>query len=392
MTFRWLDLILIALLALAALGGMRRGLAVELLRYIGLLAGLLLGAWVATRVGLLVSTQDSIQRLLVGVAIFVFVAMVGQAIGVRIGMRIRSSAGNGRVARGVDAVGGAVVATIVGALVLWLVASTLSTGPVPAISRGIANSTVLRTIDAYTPPPPAAFSEIKRLFGRSVFPDVFTDLRGPSAEGPPPAVGATAGINKAARSTVRVESFGCGGLVFGSGFPISRELFVTNAHVVAGTENQTVRTRGGRRAKATVVHFDATRDLAILRVDGADVAPLQTRAEVANGTVGAVIGYPGGGDQQIVGARVVAKTSAVGRDIYSRGLAKREIYVLRATVRKGDSGGPVVDREGRLVGVVFAASTLDGGEGYALTMTELRRALDATGQANQAVGVGDCAA
>jgi S1-C subfamily serine protease len=392
MTFRWLDLLLIALLALAALGGMRRGLAVELLRYIGLLAGLLLGAWVATRVGLLVSSQDSIQRLLVGVAIFVFVAMVGQAIGVRIGLRIRSSAGNGRVARGVDAVGGAVVATIVGALVLWLVASTLSAGPIPAVSRGIANSAVLRTIDTYTPPLPAAFSEIKRLFGRSVFPDVFTDLRGPTADGPPPAVGATAGINRAARSTVRVESLGCGGLVFGSGFPVSRQLYVTNAHVVAGTQSQTVRTRDQRRSNATVVHFDARRDLAILRVDGADLAPLQARGEVPEGTVGAVIGYPGGGQQQIVGARVIARTSAVGRDIYSRSLARREIYVLRSRVRKGDSGGPVVDRQGRLVGVVFAASTLDGGEGYALTVGELRRALAATGQGSRAVGVGECAA
>ncbi|HEX6673457.1 MAG TPA: MarP family serine protease [Actinomycetes bacterium] len=392
MTFHWLDLVLVALLALAALGGMRRGLAVELLRYIGLLAGLLLGAWVATRIGLLVSSQDSIQRLLVGVAIFVFVAMVGQAIGVRIGMRIRSSAGNGRVARGIDAVGGAVVATVVGAVVLWLVASTLSAGPVPAISRGIANSTVLRAIDQWTPPPPAAFAQIRRLFGRSVFPDVFTDLRGPAAQGAPPAVGATPGITKAARSTVRVESFGCGGLVFGSGFPISRELYVTNAHVVAGTGNQTVRARDGTRHKATVILFDPNRDLAILRVGGSTLAPLEARADVPNGTEGAVIGYPGGGDEKIVGARVVARTSAVGRDIYSRNLAKREIFVLRATVRKGDSGGPVVDRQGRLLGVVFAASTLDGREGYALTMTELRHALDAASQSGGAVNVGECAA
>jgi S1-C subfamily serine protease len=307
-------------------------------------------------------------------------------------MRIRSSAGNGRVARGIDAVGGAVVATVVGAVVLWLVASTLSAGPVPAISRGIANSTVLRAIDQWTPPPPAAFAQIRRLFGRSVFPDVFTDLRGPAAQGAPPAVGATPGITKAARSTVRVESFGCGGLVFGSGFPISRELYVTNAHVVAGTGNQTVRARDGTRHKATVILFDPNRDLAILRVGGANLAPLEARADVPNGTEGAVIGYPGGGDEKIVGARVVATTSAVGRDIYSRNLAKREIFVLRATVRKGDSGGPVVDRQGRLLGVVFAASTLDGREGYALTMTELRHALDAASQSGGAVNVGECAA
>jgi S1-C subfamily serine protease len=391
MTFHWLDLALILLLAVVAVGGMRRGLAVEVLRYLGLLAGLLLGAWIATRVGLLVSAQDSVQRLLIGVAVFVFVAMVGQALGVRFGMKIRRRTGNGKVARGVDAVGGALVATVVGAVVMWLVGNALSAGPVPAVSRAIADSSVLRTIDAYAPRPPEQFAQIKRLFDRTVFPDVFADLRPPAANGPPPKAGETPGINRAARSTVRVESLGCGGLVFGSGFPISRELYVTNAHVVAGTRNQFVRILDSGRKRATVVAFDPGRDIAILRVADGGLPPLALRDEVPVGTEGAVIGYPGGGQQKIVGARVVSQDRPTGRDIYSRSLVKRDIYVLRATVRKGDSGGPVVDRQGKLIGVVFAASTLDGSEGYALTTGELRRLIPGAEANRSPVAVGACA-
>jgi S1-C subfamily serine protease len=88
---------------------------------------------------------------------------------------------------------------------------------------------------------------------------------------------------------------------------------------------------------------------------------------------------------------VTAHTAAVGRDIYSSSLVRREIYVLRARVRKGDSGGPVVDRSGRGLGVVFAASTVDPNEGYALTGSELRTVMDQLGSRRTEMGVGQCA-
>jgi S1-C subfamily serine protease len=93
-----------------------------------------------------------------------------------------------------------------------------------------------------------------------------------------------------------------------------------------------------------------------------------------------------------VGAQVVTKTVAVGRDIYSRALVRRQIWVLRAVIRKGDSGGPLVDRSGRALGVVFAASTITDQEGYALTNAELRTDLAAVGGRTAPVPVLGCAA
>src|SRR6266498_3648814 len=120
----------------------------------------------------------------------------------------------------------------------------------------------------------------------------------------------------------------------------------------------------------------------LLNVPGLTLDPLRLDSAVPSGTTGAVIGYPGGGAQTVVGARIVARTTAVGR----------EIYVLRAKVRKGDSGGPVVDRSGHPMGVVFAASTVDPEEGYALTNAELRAVLNQVGSSRAPVGVGECAA
>jgi len=281
---------------------------------------------------------------------------------------------------------------VVTAVALWFVALTLGSVPFSPLARALTDSRVLRTIDRFAPRPPAALSQIRGLLARSPFPDAFANMRPPVAAGAPPTAAATAGIRQAALATVQIESEGCGGLLFGSGFPVEDHLVVTNAHVVAGTGRHRVITSSGARSAARVVWFDPKRDLALLDVPGLTLEPLRLAGTTRSGTTGAVIGYPGGGHESVVGARIVARTAAVGRDIYSSSLVRREIYVLRARVRKGDSGGPVVDRSGHPVGVVFAASTVDPNEGYALTNSELQTVLDQVGSRHSEVAVGACAA
>src|SRR6266704_2747767 len=328
-----IDLLLLLILAATAVSGWRRGFAVVTLGYAGLLVGLALGAWAAARVGLFISAEDSLRRLLVGIVVFFLVAVVCHSLATRFGMQLRSTI-TGRVGGNVDAVGGAVVAAGVTAIALWFVALTLGSVPFSPLARALTDSSVLRTIDRIAPRPPAALSQLRGLLARSPFPDAFANLRPPAAAGAPPAALATAGVKHAAAATVQIESQGCGGLLFGSGFPVEQHLVVTNAHVVAGTGRHRVITTGGARATATVVWFDPRRDLALLNVPGLTLDPLRLDSAVPSGTTGAVIGYPGGGAQTVVGARVVARTTAVGRDIYSSSLVRREIYVLRANQRR----------------------------------------------------------
>ena len=385
-----LDLVLIVLLALAAVSGWRRGFAVVVLGYAGLLGGLALGAWMAARVGLVLSVQDSIRRLLIGLIVFFLVASICHVIGIRLGTSVRDSF-SGRWLDGLDNLGGAVVACAVVAISLWFVALLLRDVPVSPLARAVNESVVLRTIDRYAPRPPGALAELRRLLDLSPFPDAFDTLREPEHVGPPPVVASNARIARAQLATVQIQSRGCGGLLFGSGFPVQQNLVVTNAHVVAGSAGHQVITARRQRLPATVVYFDPKRDLALLRVPNLRVGVLAV-TDASPGMTGAVIGYPGGSDEvKVFGARIKREVSAVGRDIYSRARVVRQIYVLSARIRKGDSGGPLVNGAGKAVGVVFAASTIDGNEGYALTSSELEAALAQSGRRDRAVSVGACA-
>jgi S1-C subfamily serine protease len=385
-----LDVLVGIVLILAAVSGWRRGFTVVVLGYAGLMLGLAVGAWAATRVGVIVSTDESLRRIFVGIGVFFVIAALFHSVAVRAG-RLAKGALVGQWTSGIDSVGGAVVAATVAGVALWFVGLTISDS-MPVVAKAVSNSVILTTIDDHAPRPPAAVSELRQLLARSPFPDAFANLRPAISSGSPPAVVKGEGLNRALAATVQIESEGCGGLLFGSGFPVApSNLVVTNAHVVAGTTNHLVITRDGAKLRATVVFFDPRRDLALLRVPRLDVRALQLAEPSGPPANGAVVGYPGGGRQQVVGAQVVTRTSALGRDIYSRALVRRQIWVLRAKIRKGDSGGPLVDHRGRAMGVVFAASTVDNQEGYALTNAELRADLNAAAGRTAPVSVLGCA-
>jgi S1-C subfamily serine protease len=385
-----LDVLVGIVLILAAVSGWRRGFTVVVLGYAGLMLGLAVGAWAATRVGVIVSTDESLRRIFVGIGVFFVIAALFHSVAVRAG-RLAKGALVGQWTSGIDSVGGAVVAATVAGVALWFVGLTISDS-MPVVAKAVSNSVILTTIDDHAPRPPAAVSELRQLLARSPFPDAFANLRPAISSGSPPAVVRGEGLNRALAATVQIESEGCGGLLFGSGFPVApSNLVVTNAHVVAGTTNHLVITRDGAKLRATVVFFDPRRDLALLRVPQLDVRALQLAEPSGPPANGAVVGYPGGGRQQVVGAQVVTRTSALGRDIYSRALVRRQIWVLRAKIRKGDSGGPLVDHRGRAMGVVFAASTVDNQEGYALTNAELRADLNAAAGRTAPVSVLGCA-
>ena len=387
-----IDVLLLVLLALAALSGWRRGFAMVLLGYLGLLVGLALGAWAATQAGLLVSPDASVRRLVTAVVVFFLVAAACHAVGNLLGIRVRSLLG-GRWTSRADAIGGAVVATIVAAIAMWFVAFTLSSGPLSPFSRAVHSSSVLRTIDTYAPRPPAALAQLRGLLDRSGFPEAFNSLRPPMVSGPPPEAASNPAVLRAANATLQVRSRDCGKMLFGSGFPVAADLVVTNAHVVAVSSRHEVMTNRGVRAAATVVYMDPNHDLALLSVPDLPVRPLALAgAPARKGQRAVVIGYPAGGPQKTIGAEIVQRLQPEAPDIYSRPQgARRDIYVLHAKVRKGVSGGPVVDLRGRPLGVVFAASTVESTEGYALTNAEVRRALDRNHGKRSPVSVGGCA-
>jgi S1-C subfamily serine protease len=248
-----------------------------------------------------------------------------------------------------------------------------------------------RAVDRLAPDPPPEAETLGRLVGDESFPEVFDTLTSPDAGSPPdsalaPEVGA-----RVRRSVVKVEGEACDRVLEGTGFVAAPGLVVTNAHVVAGEEQTRVDTEDGASLDTQVVAFDPNRDLAVLSVPGLDAAPLaRGRAHVDDR--GALFGHPEGGALRESAMRIAEQITARGTNITRTASTERDVFVLAAVTEPGDSGGPVVDESGTVVGVMFAFDLSRPTTAYALTDTELAAVLEpllATTQ-HPTVPTGDC--
>lgn len=367
-----LDVIVLVLLGASLFVGFRRGAALQVVVYAGLLLGLLVGALAAPSVASLAASPFA--QATIALITLLVLAAAGDAMGWAIGARVWAAAR--RSGLGIaDSWAGSIVAAVATLLAVWFLAFNLVAGPFPALSRQIRGSAVVRAIDAVLPRPPSLLAQVRGILDRFGFPEVFADLP-PAPAGPVqgPSQGQVGrAIQSADQSTVKVIGRACDRIQEGSGFLASPRYIVTNAHVVAGVEEPEVQAQvGGGTFTATPVLFDPNLDLAVLFIQSSpEGGPLALLSQnLSRGAAGAVLGYPGGGDLTGGPAAVRRVLDAVGRDIYGQRTVEREVYELQASVRPGNSGGPFVTVDGDVAGVVFAASTTDPGVGYALTSTE----------------------
>jgi S1-C subfamily serine protease len=304
------------------------------------------------------------------VLVLVIGGSLGSSIGFAAGEPIRRGILRTGIHTSTDSIGGAALSAVVVMAMCWFLGLSFSRGPSQEIAQQIQKSALLRSIDSIGVKPPVFLASVEGILAGVSFPSAFAGLEPTLAALPVPTSVDTAGVNRTAESVVKVSSFGCGGLVTGSGFPVGVGYIVTNAHVVSGTSAHAIIMPGGRQMKATVVFFDPEKDVAVLSVPDYTGSGL-TFGPAERGTKAAVIGYPGGGPEKVVPAVVDGTMEAEGRDIYNENLITRQIYVMQASVRPGNSGGPLVDLEGRVLGIVFATSAGDPNQAYALTDDEI---------------------
>jgi S1-C subfamily serine protease len=282
-------------------------------------------------------------------------------------------------------------------LVVWFIAGIYSTGNSSSIARDVRQSQVLGAFDSLMPfDSYIVGGQIEAMYNDTGFPTVFAGL-GPEPISPIGAPDAAIirrpDVVDAAAQTVKILGDGrsCNVGLEGSGFAFAPGRVMTNAHVVAGTDSLQVETsEGGRSYDATLVYFDPVMDLAVLDVPDLPVKALSFAADVEPGESAAVLGYPENGDLQLTPARVRNEVVAAGRDIYGDGAVVREVLSLRADVRPGNSGGPVVNRDGQVIGVVFAASVDRDDTGYAMTSRQVVNAVNKGMTADDPVGSGAC--
>jgi len=383
------DLFVLAFVLASIAHGLRAGASVQVASFAGLWGGLAIGAALAPKISALASTTPA--RIVIALATLFGSVSILSAIFRFAAVRLLSSAKSRRLLQ-IDSGLGAVIGGVATLIATWLVASMLSNVPLPTLTTQLQRSAILRAMDRVMPPAPSIFSRIQRVLDPAGFPNVFAQFEPPAASPlPPPSDPAIrAAAARARPSTVKVLDTACGELVEGSGFVVAPGEVVTNAHVVAGSNSQAVEDENGSH-HAFAVAFDPKLDIAVLRVPGLRDPRLPvTSSVVGRGTNGAVLGYPEDGPFTVTAAVVLREENAVGRDIYGSGLTARDIYELQADVREGNSGGPLVDTRGVVIGVVFARSARTPGVGYALTTPQVLARVEQAGATP--VSTGPCTA
>ncbi|MFI7431117.1 MarP family serine protease [Micromonospora sp. NPDC049836] len=387
------DLVLLLLMLVFAISGYRQGFVIGALSF----SGFFLGALVGLQVGPLVARQftDSGTRVLISLVAVFGLAVLGQALAGWIGSHLRQTITN-ELAKRLDDVGGALVSVFAVMLVAWLVAVPLGSSSLPWLASSVRNSALLTVVDRVLPDKAQELSTALRdTVDTNGFPDVFGDLaptRARQVSPPDPRLAGSQVVQSSQRAVVKVlgSAPSCSRRIEGSGFVYADDRVMTNAHVVAGTRSVAVELRG-ERYDGDVVVYDPARDLAVLHVPGLPGPSLRFAAgQAGSGADAIVLGFPLDGPYDARPARIRDVDRITGPDIYSSGDVTREIYTIRALVRSGNSGGPLVSSNGLVLGVIFAAAADDPNTGFAVTAGEARPVALAGAERTRAVGTGEC--
>ncbi|WBB78842.1 MarP family serine protease [Micromonospora sp. WMMD882] len=387
------DLVLLLLMLVFAISGYRQGFVIGALSFTGFFLGALLGL----QVGPLLAQRftDNVTRVIIALVAVFGLAVLGQALAGWLGSHLRHAI-TSRIGRRVDDVGGAFVSLFAVIMVAWLVAVPLGSSSLPWLAASVRNSALLTVVDRVMPDRAQQLSTALRdTVDTNGFPDVFGDLaptRARQVSPPDPALAGSQVVANGQRSVVKVlgSAPSCGRRIEGSGFVYAENRVMTNAHVVAGTRTVSVEL-GGDRYDGRVVVYDPDRDLAVLYVPDLPGPPMRFAARsAASGADAIVLGFPLDGPYDAQSARVRDVDRITGPDIYASGDVTREVYTIRALVRSGNSGGPLVAPNGLVLGVIFAAAADDPNTGFAVTAEEARPVALAGAERTRGVETGDC--
>jgi S1-C subfamily serine protease len=388
----FLDWFLVVLVLAYAVSGYWQGFISGAFATAGLLLGGLVGILVAPR--LLGDAAPALWVSLAALFVVLVCASFGQALLQFAGTRIRDRI-TWQPVRALDAVGGAALSMVAVLVVSWALGVAVSGAKLPWVSTQVRESTVLERVDDLMPTRAVtALNSFNDVVGSSFFPrylEPFAPERIIEVGPPPGRIARDADVQRAAASVLKVRGENsCNRGVEGTGFLYSPTRVMTNAHVVAGVDDPTVLV-GETEVPARVVYYNEDLDIAVLAVDNVGRPFLRFDTEGQERQAGAVLGYPQDGPYDVQSARIRSQQRLRSPDIYGEGTVIREVFSIRSLVRPGNSGGPMVSRDGRVLGVIFAASVTDDDTGYALTAEQVQRSAAQGATSGVTVDTGRCA-
>ena len=387
-----LDIVLLVLVLAYAISGYWQGFITGAFATSGLVAGGFFGIWLSPQ--LLGDAPPSVWISLGALFVVLLSASFGQALLQFIGARIRDRI-KWQPVRALDAIGGAALSVAAVLVVAWALGVAVSGARLPWVSQEVRTSEVLSRVDGVMPPPAESLLEsFNDVVGSSFFPrylEPFAPERIVEVGPPPPEIASDPDVVLAGRSVFKIRGENsCGRGVEGSGFLYSPTRVMTNAHVVAGVDAPRV-VIGQDEVDASVVHYDEDLDVAVLSLPNVGRPHLSFDRDGGAGQPGAVLGYPQDGPYDVQSARIRAEQRLRSPDIYGQGSVIREVFSVRSLIRPGNSGGPMVSRDGDVLGVVFAASITDEETGYVLTADQVAESAARGIAGNNAVDTGACA-
>jgi len=387
-----LDWVLIVLVLLYAVSGYWQGFITGAFATVGLLVGGLIGVWLApTALG---DATPSILVSLAAVFIVIVCASLGQALFQVAGARLRDKI-TWQPVRALDAVGGAALSAVAALLVAWALGVALSGSGLKGITPMVRDSRILGEVNSVLPATASSrLSAFNDVVGTTFFPrylEPFAPERIVPVPPGPKRMLTDPDVQRAAADVVRIRSANqCSQGIEGSGFVYAPDRIMTNAHVVAGVSSPLV-DLNNTSVSGRVVYYNPDIDVAVIAVPTGSLRPLRFAAGSAGDAV-AILGFPQNGPYDVQAARVRADQRLRSPDIYGQGTVIRDVLSLRGLIRPGNSGGPVVDSAGHVVGVVFAASVTSGDTGYALSSQQVAEAAAAGRIASRSVSTQGCAA
>jgi S1-C subfamily serine protease len=385
-----LDVLLVLLLLGYTVHGFRAGFVLSLAGIVGIVAGALLAFFAIPLVAGWVSA--SAFRLPIILLVVVALIALGQAAGSSIGRLVRRGVHKTPL-RVIDRVLGAAITLVAASLVTSMLAFGIGSLGVPVVSQAIGSSAVVSTIDSVTPVPVKALeAQVRSLVANDGLPQLIDAIGSGEPLSVPQAGPGTAAQQASADSVVKItgNAYQCGQNQSGSGFVSSTGRVITNAHVVAGVTQPVVVTPTGGTYTAHVVYFNPNEDLAVLAVNGMPTAPLHLGPDLVQGDKAVFDGYPLGGPFLSSPAAIESVSTINTPDIYGTNPGPRQVYYLAANVQEGNSGGPVLDSNGQVAGVVFARSATSTSLGFAMTTQDLAPVVAEGPGLKSAVSSGTC--
>jgi S1-C subfamily serine protease len=385
----WVDLVLLVAMIAAAVHGLRLGALIQLFTFGGFWLGLVLGTLLS--IAIVSSLHPGVVKSTVAL-----VVVLGAALLLGVGGRIVGGWSNVTLKRHhlgqVDAGFGVVVAVVAVLLSAWVFSGVLAQSRYTWLSSAISRSDVMRAVNQVMPPVPSVFAHVQAFLSATGAPPIFAQL--------PPQLATPVGVPTQGRadeisasaqaSTVKVIGGACGVTQEGTAFEVKPGVVVTNAHVIAG-EATTEVVAGGVAYPATAISFDPQLDLALLRTAAPMGKPPTIDPGLVNrGTQGVILGYPENGPLTATAAAIATHFDAATRNIYDQGVVTKQVYEVDGVVEPGNSGSPLIDTAGQVVGVVFSRSTTSNDVGYALTSTAVLNEVTANENRTAAVSTMSC--